>query len=465
MPTDAELLHRYAGQNDGHAFAELVQRHLGLVYATAQRGTGGRAHLAEEIAQKVFTDLARKSTTLCHHPALTAWLYRSARHAAQAVARAELRRQKLNETFAVMPDNASSSDSSLDWERLRPVLDEVMEELKERDREIMLLRFFEGLSFSEVGARLNLSENAARMRTERALEKLRSQLCRRGVTSTSAALGILMANQAFAAAPSGLAATVTTTTLAAVPATSGILSFLLMSKITVPALSVAFAAGLTVLSWTAVASDVSSVELAALRAENARLTQAAAPGASIASINAVADEFAAQTTAIIQTVEKRVVERNAAGLGMHRNHGQATPFDAARSMAWASDIGDVAALARIFTCDEQGKETIRAIHAGMPETIRSQYRTPEELIAFFYIANTLLNPQPDAEVLEKRIANSVVIPHGAGRAELRVVGQKNAGPIFVQTTEGWKMEFHGPLLEKFVARILSNELLAKLGAH
>jgi RNA polymerase sigma factor (sigma-70 family) len=465
MPTDAELLHRYAGQNDGRAFAELVQRHLGLVYATAQRGTGGRAHLAEEIAQKVFTDLARKSTSLCHHPALTAWLYRSARHAAQAVARAELRRQKLNETFATMPDNAAPPDSSLDWERLRPVLDEVMEELKERDRELMLLRFFEGLSFVEVGARLNLSENAARMRTERALDKLRLQLGRRGVTSTSAALGILMANQVFAAAPAGLAATVTTTTLAAVPATSGILSFLLMSKITIPALSIALAAGLTMLTWSAVASDVSPEELAALRAENARLTQATAAGAPAASVAAVADAYAAQANTIVQAVGKRLGEKNAAGTGKFRNHGQATPQDAARSWAWAADSGDVAALTKLFAYDQKGLETIQAIHATMPESIRAQYRSPEELIAFLYIAQTLLNPVPGEEVWEKKITDAAINQISPGRVEFHPPGQKSEGPIFVQTPDGWKLELPTRLLAPLVAHVLSNEMLNKLIAH
>ena len=465
MPTDAELLHRYAAQNDGRAFADLVQRHLGLVYATAHRGTAGRAHLAEEIAQKVFTDLARKSTSLCHHPALTAWLFRSARHAAQAVARAELRRQKLNETFAVMPDNASLSDASLDWERLRPVIDEVMEELKERDRELMLLRFFEGLSFSEVGARLNLSENAARMRTERALDKLRSQLGRRGVTSTSAALGILMANQAFATAPAGLAAVVTTTTLAAVPATSGILSFLLMSKLTIPVISAALAAGLTVFTWSAVASDVSHEELAALRAENMRLKQATTIGAPAASVAAVADDYAAQASTIVEAAGKRLSERNAVGVARYRNCGQGTPQDATRTLAWAYDSSDVATLTKLFIYDEEGLKTIRAIHAGMPEAIRLQYRTPEELIAFLYGAQVFFNPLPGEDVWEKKVTNAVMTQPSVGRALLRDPGQKRGGLMFVQTAEGWKLELDSPMLTKLVARVLSNETLVKLGAR
>ena len=82
MLTDAEMLQRYVREHDDRAFAGLVQRHLGVVYGAALRRTGGRADLAEEIAQKVFTDLARKAATLSHHPALAGWLHRSTRYAA-----------------------------------------------------------------------------------------------------------------------------------------------------------------------------------------------------------------------------------------------------------------------------------------------------------------------------------------------------------------------------------------------
>jgi hypothetical protein len=69
------------------------------------------------------------------------------------------------------------------------------------------MRYFEGQPFAAVGARLGIGETSARMRAERALEKLRVRLARKGVTSTAAALGLVIANQAVAAPPAGLAAT------------------------------------------------------------------------------------------------------------------------------------------------------------------------------------------------------------------------------------------------------------------
>src|SRR6478609_9280807 len=156
MPTDAEMLQRYVRERDERAFAELVQRHLGVVYGAALRRSGGRVHLAEEIAQQVFTDLARKAAALCHHPSLIGWLYRSTRYAAIDVVRAERRGKKLADSLATMPDTNLPA-GQVEWTELRPVLDAALDQLKEADREAMLLRYFEGLSFAELGARLQVS--------------------------------------------------------------------------------------------------------------------------------------------------------------------------------------------------------------------------------------------------------------------------------------------------------------------
>jgi len=461
MLTDAEMLQRYARERDERAFAELVQRHLGVVYGAALRRTGGRAHLAEEIAQQVFTDLARKAAALSHHPALTGWLHRSTRYVAIDVARAEQRGQKLAQTLATMPDTNLPPETQVDWERLRPVLDEVLDQLKEPDREAMLLRYFEGLSFAEVGARMNLSENAARMRTERALEKLRSHLGKRGVTSTTAALGLLLANQALAATPAGLTSSVTSAALTGAPAAGGIIATILMSKIIAPALSAALAAGLSTVAWATFAESVSTDELNALRTENTRLVQATTAGADVTTVSAVADEFAAQAVTIVGAVEKRLADKNPAGAGSHRFRGQATPHDALMSHAWASDTGDVAALAKLTTFDEKGFESVRAIQAGLPDAIRAQYKTPEELVAFLYIADTLLSPVPGAEVIEPFIATELK----PGRMALHRAGTPARGLEFVLTAEGWKHEVPARYPAILAPRILGNEMLTKLNSR
>ena len=75
MTPDPELLATFARTNSEDAFAELVRRHVSLVYSAALRQVGGDAHLAQDVAQTVFTDLARKAAALARRESLTGWLY------------------------------------------------------------------------------------------------------------------------------------------------------------------------------------------------------------------------------------------------------------------------------------------------------------------------------------------------------------------------------------------------------
>lgn len=214
MNDDAALLRRYAEERDEGAFAELVQRHLALVYGAALRQLDGAAHRAEEVTQSVFTDLARKAGPLARRTGIVGWLYTSTHFAAAKLKRTEQRRQMREQEAHTMHELLSDSSTEADWEQLRPVLDEAMHELGDRDREVILQRFFQGRRLAEVGGKFGVGEDAARMRVERALGKLHALLVRRGITSTSAALGAALASQAAVAAPAGLAAAVTGAALA-----------------------------------------------------------------------------------------------------------------------------------------------------------------------------------------------------------------------------------------------------------
>lgn len=459
MSTDAELLRRYVEHREERAFAELVYRHLGMVYAAALRRTGGRIYLAEEIAQKVFIDLVRKSAGLVQHPVLTGWLYRSTRYAAIDALRADARRQQFTRTLAEMPEMNPTPEDSIEWEKLRPVIDAVLDDLKESDREAILLRYFERLSFVEISARLALSENTVRMRTDRALGKLRHLLEQRGVTSTVVALELLLVNEAFATAPGSLVANITSNALVTMP--SGIFATILMNKITATALGSLLAVGLTSVAWTTFAQGVNQQELIELRAENTRLSRAMAPGSSDATIAAVADEFSARASQITQIVGQRLARKGTGSAGKHSNHGQTSPHDAFLSHAWASDTGDVQALTRLLCYDEKGRASIRDIFAGMPEVIRAQYRTPEELIAFFFIADTLLSPVPGADVLEPYTVHELQ----PGRVVLRRPGAHGGGMEFVQTADGWKNEVPSYYPKILASRILGSEMLSNLNSR
>jgi RNA polymerase sigma factor (sigma-70 family) len=258
LATDSELLRAYVEERSDAAFAELVQRYIGIVYHAAVRQVGGDAHRGADIAQAVFSVLAVKAGGLRNHPSLAGWLHTTTRLTALRTIRAERRRQA-REAEAHMMNEISRDSGSPDWERLRPVIDEVLTELNEQDREAILLRFFADLPFADIGRRLALSENTARMRVERALEKLRVRLSRRGVTSTGAALTAVFAQQVGAAVPSGLAEIATRTALSGVlpGAAAGGIALMSMTK-----LAVGFTAALVLAGVVGVVKERRDYDLA-----------------------------------------------------------------------------------------------------------------------------------------------------------------------------------------------------------
>lgn len=256
MHSDSELLRRYVDDKSDTAFAELVARYINLVYATALRQTNNDHHRASDIVQMVFTTLANKSPSLVNHPLLAGWLYRTTQYLALKAKRVERRRATREQKAHAMEDTQAPTDSP-GWEEIRPVIDWAMHGLGDRDREIMLRRYFSGQAFVEIGAALGLSEHAARMRAERALEKLRVRLRRRGVTSTNAALAVILAGEATAAAPAGLAASVAaasvagaTEGIAAAAESIGFLAFMSTTKMTTVTAVVAVLAAATAILQT-----------------------------------------------------------------------------------------------------------------------------------------------------------------------------------------------------------------------
>ena len=225
MTEEAQLLHRYVAERSEAAFTELVRRHINLVYFAALRRVGGDAHLADDVTQSVFSDLARKAPALKNRAALAGWLHTSTRFAAAQAVRAE-RRRRTREEKAHHLMHEESPTTEPDWNQLRPVIDEALDELNESERAVLLLRFFENQPFADIGAHFSLSADAARMRADRALEKLRALLAQRGIVSTAAALGVAFATQSGLAAPAGLATRVAasafTLTGAATTATVGL---------------------------------------------------------------------------------------------------------------------------------------------------------------------------------------------------------------------------------------------------
>jgi RNA polymerase sigma factor (sigma-70 family) len=208
MTDDAGLLRRYLADRSDTAFSELVQRHLKLVYFAALRQLGGDKHRAEDVTQAVFARLAAKAGSLVRHPSLAGWLFTATRFEAAHVMEAERRRQIREKKACLMNELLAGSDPANDWDLMRPVIDEILASLNRSDREIVLLRYFSNSPFAEIGTRCGISADAARFRLDRALEKMRIALGKRGMSSTAAALGLAFASQAEALPPAALAGSV-----------------------------------------------------------------------------------------------------------------------------------------------------------------------------------------------------------------------------------------------------------------
>lgn len=311
MMDDAELLRRFAEEKSEDAFAELVRRHLDLVYSTALRQLAGDTHRAQDVAQIVFVALARKAPSLIGRTALAGWLYLGAHHAAAQAVRGEQRRRARESEASAMHELFSPATSATDWDRVRPVLDDAMRELTEPDREAVLLRYFERRPFADIGSALRLTEDAARMRVERALEKLRARLKRHGVTSTATALMTALTAKATTMAPVNLAATVTAGAIAGAAAggsaslVSGAVAFMSTTKIAVGVAAVIAALAIGGAVHEMKVAEQTAVELAALRQEHD-----AASAALMAKLQAAERKMDAASAQVV-AVQKELAQKGA----------------------------------------------------------------------------------------------------------------------------------------------------------
>ena len=203
---DNALLREYVERDSEEAVAALVTRHINKVYSVALRHTRN-PHSAEEITQAVFVILAKKANQLQRHAALSGWIYQTARLTAVTFLRSEIRRAR-REQEVHMQTLLNENEFDV-WPQIAPLLDAAMAGLNETDRHAVVLRFFDGRSMSEVGAALGASEDAAKKRVNRAVEKLRGFFTKRGIVFPAATLTAAISANSVQAAPAMLAKTAT----------------------------------------------------------------------------------------------------------------------------------------------------------------------------------------------------------------------------------------------------------------
>ena len=284
---DVELLADYTRESSENAFAELVRRHINLVYSTAYRHVG-RPTQAEEITQAVFVVLAAKATTLRPETNLDAWLYETTRLTSLTFLRSERRRQS-REQEAYMQSNLQQSPETSVWDQLSPLLDEAIARLERKDREAVVLRYFKEKSVRDIAAAMKISEAAAQSRVHRATEKLRKFFLTKGVSASTAVLvGTISAN-AVQTAPVALTGTITATAItygvgvsgSTIPLAKGVLNLMAWTKAKIATIGVCVVVGIATpfviqhrsnLKWREELRQQTD-QLAALRMENRRLAE------------------------------------------------------------------------------------------------------------------------------------------------------------------------------------------------
>jgi RNA polymerase sigma factor (sigma-70 family) len=209
---DMELMRQYAEEKSENAFAELVQRHISLVYSVAMRYVGNPSD-AQDVTQAVFVIFNKKMGGLRQRTTLTGWFYETTRLASRQFLRTK-RRQQSREQEAYMQSAPQQADNEIVWRQVAPVLEDAMTRLSEKERTLLALRFFQNKTIAETAALLGVEEWAARKRASRAVEKLQKFFSKRGVSSTTEAITGAISSYAIQPAPAGLAKTISAAAIA-----------------------------------------------------------------------------------------------------------------------------------------------------------------------------------------------------------------------------------------------------------
>jgi RNA polymerase sigma factor (sigma-70 family) len=392
MTDDRQLLEQYACDRSEPAFAELVRRHVDLVYSAALRLVAGDQALAQDVTQQVFIDLARKARALPPDVRLAGWLYRHTGYTAAKAVRSERRRKSRERAATEM--NPQAQPNEPEWERIAPHLDAALHQLKSVDRDAIILRFFNRQDFRTVAAAFGISEAAAQMRVTRALEKLRTLLRQRGVAVLSASLGTSLATQMVIAAPAHWAAGITSASLAASAGATGFsvgfCQLMTTTKLKASVLALFLVAGVatplvihhraqTHLAARDRALRIQAGQLAQWQRENSRLRDAIAehdgldapPQGELLRLRAEVAGWRAKAAALenaseeanalreqLAALESQLKTLNAESVrGRFRlrsqwaDKGNADPFATVETMLWAVSSGQESRLAAVATSE------------------------------------------------------------------------------------------------------------------
>jgi RNA polymerase sigma factor (sigma-70 family) len=197
----ADPLREYVRTGSSEVFKAIVDAHVDAVYSQCLRQLRNRA-AAEDVTQQVFITLAQKAARIPLNSVLDGWLFTATRFCCANYQRAAARRRSAERKAALMRNEAIEPLRASDFRsQAEPILDDAIAQLGASDRDAVLLRFFQGRSIREVGNTLGVSEDAAKQRICRAVEKLRTYFARQGLTAPEASVVALLGEMIKPAGP------------------------------------------------------------------------------------------------------------------------------------------------------------------------------------------------------------------------------------------------------------------------
>lgn len=208
--SDGHLLRQYAADGSQEAFARVARRHVDKVYSAALRQVRS-PHQADDVTQAVFIALARKAATLSGYASIGGWLLKATHLAVKNLRRIESRRRRhelhaaQQRTLDMLRMEKDTNPDADVWSGIAPLLDGALSVLPDAVRDALTLRYLEGLDFTSVACTLGISQEAARKRVERGVEKLRGIFASRGINVPADLLGQLLLIHAVGPAPQGVA--------------------------------------------------------------------------------------------------------------------------------------------------------------------------------------------------------------------------------------------------------------------
>jgi RNA polymerase sigma factor (sigma-70 family) len=196
---DALLLEQFAASRDEYAFAALLKRHGPMVLAVCRRVLRD-PHDAEDAFQATFLVLARKAGSVRQYASVASWLYGVAyRTALKARAAAARRRSAEREATLARAAEPDAAREAL-WRDLRPVLDEEVGRLPEKNRAAFVLCYLEGRTTAEAAQALACPRGTVLSRLAWARARLRGRLARRGLALSTGLLASLLSPAELSAA-------------------------------------------------------------------------------------------------------------------------------------------------------------------------------------------------------------------------------------------------------------------------